>query len=204
MQQFLNILREFESYGGRGIVYGGCLRDTVVGVGPIKDIDIAVANTPENDNAITAFVARREDTDEFNQFIGGYGNFPDVDRSVQVTRPDDLLVNFIVLGTDFPCTLEDVAKRCDFGICQIAMDSSGEVLKTAEFHHDLRRYTFTYTRSPFDEAQFARSMRRYERLTAEKFDGWLLRVPEAPDLGTYREGRPLYLQQQQFQNVPYA
>ncbi|RWM84326.1 hypothetical protein [Mesorhizobium sp.] len=128
-------------------------------------------------------MAQIEDTEEHQQFFG-YDTFPDVLRSVQVTRPGQMTVNFIVLDTSHPFNHVDVAERCDFGICQIAMRPDGSLYKSPAFIHDYRQYTFTYLRDPFDPLQFERSKRRYERLTDEKYEGWLLHVPGMPLSGT--------------------
>lgn len=174
MDQFLNVLAEFEQLGGVGIVYGGCLRDTLTGYGPIKDIDIAVENTEANLKAIDAFIYSRENAVFLEQMIG-YGNFPDVFKSVQVDHPGRPTVNFVVLGRDFPCTKQEVARRCDFGLCQVSLDRDG-LYTTEAFQKDKLNYTFTYLRDPFDEAQFSRSKRRFERFS-ERYVGWRLIVP---------------------------
>ena len=180
MEQFIKVLAEFEDLGGKGIVYGGCLRDTVTGYGPVKDIDIAVQNTKDNLLAIVAFYTTYGSS-HLEQYIG-YGNFPDVFASVQVERPDAPTVNFVVLSDDFPFTPTDVAERCDFGICQIAMDSFGLTYRTGAFAADLANYTFTYTREPFDQAQFERSLRRWDRFS-QRYVGWRLVVPAYDTFG---------------------
>lgn len=187
MEQFLKVLTEFEALGGTGIVYGGCLRDTLTGRGPIKDIDIACELTPANLVAIDHYVYELREKHDGGQdaifsAVGvceqmiGYGNFPDVYKSVQVTAPDQPTVNFVVLSVGFDFRKEVVASRCDFGICQVALDNAG-LYRTEAFEKDLRNYTFTYTREPFDEAQFSRSLRRWERFS-ERYEGWRLVVPE--------------------------
>ncbi len=178
MEQFKAVLAEFEGYGGKGIVYGGCLRDTLCNATPIKDIDIAVKNGWMGELAIDAFAKAVPGTERIVQHIG-YGDFPDVDKSVEVIRPGQLPVNFVVLSPDFPFTLKDVAERCDFGICQVSMGSSGEVYKSPAFLNDYRQYTFTYLRETTNTTQVDRSVRRYYRL-ADKYEGWLLRGALAP------------------------
>jgi len=189
MNQFLKVLAEFEQLGGTGIVYGGCLRDTLTGRGPIKDIDVACEYTPANLAAIDAYIGRLKDQHDkdpdalfsevfvLEQMIG-YGNFPDVYKSVQVSAPVDPTVNFVVLSQDFDFRKEIVAERCDFGICQVALDADG-LFKTEAFEKDFLNYTFTYTREPFDEAQFSRSLRRWERFS-ERYEGWRMVVPNKP------------------------
>ncbi|PLP55533.1 hypothetical protein CYK37_30040 [Mesorhizobium loti] len=187
MEQFLKVLTEFEALGGTGIVYGGCLRDTLTGRGPIKDIDIACAKNLNNLYAIDRYVEMlREQQDGGKDLIFsavqvveqmiGYGNFPDVYKSVQVSAPDQPTVNFVILSEDFDFRKEVVAQRCDFGICQVALDKDS-LYRTEAFDKDLRNYTFTYLREPFDQAQFDRSMRRWERFS-ERYEGWRMVVPE--------------------------
>lgn len=174
-QKYRDVLTEFRQYGGNGIVYGGCLRDTLTGQGPIKDVDIAVEVCPEEEGAIAAF-AEESCAQIKVQFIGhDYTAYPDVAKSTQVYMPDGLLLNFVHVR--FPVTLWNVAERCDFGICQIALDWDNLVHFTEAFARDKANKTFTYMRDPSDEPQLVRSIRRWERLS-QKYPDWKMVVPE--------------------------
>ncbi len=179
MEKYLEILRAFEACGGKGIIYGGCLRDIMCHVGPIKDIDIAVDCTTANAGAMGRF-ADEYATRKRVQQIGDYGNYPDVLLSIALETTLGFDVNFVTLSAD-SITKQYVAERCDFGICQIALDGGG-LLTTPAFDKDFVEKRFTYVREPFDQHQLDRSLRRWERFQ-EKFKGWTLVVPEAPHLG---------------------
>lgn len=176
MEKYLEILRAFEACGGHGIVYGGCLRDSYHDIGLIKDVDIAVPDTPETLAAISMFT-QRHGVRRRDQFIGDYGNYPDVLLSVALQTTLGFDVNFVVLTAEEIST-EFVAERCDFGICQIAHDGKA-LFVTDAFVEDSRNRTFTYLREPFDQQQLDRSLRRWERFK-EKFTGWTLKVSGAP------------------------
>ena len=186
MEQFKAILAEFKKAGGKGIIYGGALRDAFLGA-PIKDIDIAVENTGANREAIEAFVSARRDFDpvETSGLLGTtvhsqelhYGHFPDVVQSLTVETVGQIPVNFVMLDMGQPLTMRLVTERCDFGICQIAM-SNGGFFVTEEWYTDYRNKTFTYLRDPFDEAQYQRSLRRWDRFK-DKYPEWTMVCPEA-------------------------
>src|SRR5262249_50870182 len=65
--------------------------------------------------------------------------------------------------------------RFDFGICMAAFD--GEcTTRTEQFDQDEKDRTFTLCRAD-NEAQFAYSMVRFEKMAADRFKGWSLNVP---------------------------
>ena len=74
-----------------------------------------------------------------------------------------------------PLGMRDNVARFDFGICQAAWD--GETVYTsAEYKIDVEQKSFTVCRAD-NQAQFDYSMSRFEKMTAERYAGWQLKVP---------------------------
>jgi hypothetical protein len=65
--------------------------------------------------------------------------------------------------------------RFDFGICMAAFDGK-QTIRAAEFDHDEKARVFTLCRAD-NQAQFAYSMARFEKITATRYAGWSLSVP---------------------------
>ena len=72
--------------------------------------------------------------------------------------------------------------RFDFGICKAAFDGK-QVIRTDAFDADAEEQTFTLCRAD-NGAQFAYSMVRFKKITAARYSGWSLVIPEEfEDLG---------------------
>src|SRR5262249_1134187 len=67
-------------------------------------------------------------------------------------------------------------ERFDFGICMAAYDGK-ETIRTKEFDQDAEQKTFTLHRAD-NQPQFTYSMSRYEKITAGRYKGWSLAIPE--------------------------
>jgi hypothetical protein len=66
--------------------------------------------------------------------------------------------------------------RFDFGICMAAFNGLS-ILKTDEFSDDQRDETFTLHRAD-NLSQFSYSMSRFKKITAGRYGGWSLVVPD--------------------------
>jgi len=62
-----------------------------------------------------------------------------------------------------------------FGICMTAFDGQ-QTIRTAEFDQDEKARTFTLYRAD-NQAQFAYSLSRFEKITAARYKGWSLIIP---------------------------
>jgi len=70
--------------------------------------------------------------------------------------------------------IEDNLSRFDFGICMAAW--TGEMVITMpEYRRDIEAKTFTLCRAD-NKAQFAYSMSRFDKMTADRYAGWKLVV----------------------------
>ena len=66
--------------------------------------------------------------------------------------------------------------RFDFGICMAAFDGK-QTIRAPEFDHDEKAHTFTLCRAD-NGAQFAYSLSRFEKITAARYKGWSLSIPD--------------------------
>jgi hypothetical protein len=71
---------------------------------------------------------------------------------------------------------EDNIARFDFGVCMAAWTGPDDFITTNDFTRDIESKTFTLHRAD-DAAQFAYSMVRFKKLTADRYQGWELSVP---------------------------
>ena len=84
-------------------------------------------------------------------------------------------IRLIVATTDYT-NMKVNLSRFDFGICMAAFDGK-KTIRTKEFDSDAETRAFTLHRAD-NESQFAYSMSRYEKITAGRYVGWSLAVPE--------------------------
>ena len=71
---------------------------------------------------------------------------------------------------------KDNIARFDFGICMAAFDGK-QTMRAAEFDQDEKAHTFTLCRAD-NQAQFSYSLSRFEKITAARYAGWSLIIPE--------------------------
>lgn len=105
-------------------IYGGALRDTVLGY-PINDIDVATNYGPELG---TGFTPLRDDS------------LPDYEGTNLAEVWTNGRINVAVFFG--PIDPETVANYCDIGLCQIAMDQN-LVHYTPHFTRDVENRTLT-------------------------------------------------------------
>jgi len=142
-------------------IVGGALRDTTLGR-PFKDVDIFISGFPT------------DPVPEFDQ------------EELETTDPADLAadrnaylmkaytinyagfeLNIIYMRT--PWTLEGIADRCDFGICQVSWcPKTDTTYHSPQFLYDLGHRTLTNTRTTAAE--------RHDRMQ-DKFPDFLPRNP---------------------------
>jgi hypothetical protein len=84
-------------------------------------------------------------------------------------------VCIIGLLPDFTNPRENIA-RFYFGICMAAYDGK-QIIRAVEFDQDEQAQTFTLCRAD-NQAQFAYSLSRFEKITAARYKGWLLVIPD--------------------------
>lgn len=135
-------------------ICGGALRDTDLGK-PFKDVDVFVSG----------FETDPEPRDEF-----GLADIGDRNAYLMRAFTIDFMgfdINVILMRT--PWTLQTIAERCDFGICQIAWcPETDQTYRSEPYLHDINDRTVTATRATHPE--------RWERMQA-KFPLYRMRNP---------------------------
>jgi hypothetical protein len=110
---------------------------------------------------------------EWKQYLGF--SDPAMTRVAKFEKADETIpVCIIGLLPHFASPKDNIA-RFDFGICMAAFDGK-QTMRAAEFDQDEKARTFTLCRAD-NQAQFAYSLSRFEKITAARYAGWSLIVP---------------------------
>ena len=91
------------------------------------------------------------------------------------TASETIPICVIGLLPRFANPRENIA-RFDFNICKVAFDGK-QIIRTPEFETDVENKTFTLSRADNIE-QFSYSMVRLKKITAVRYQGWSLVIPE--------------------------
>lgn len=154
-----------EAFPG-SLIAGGALRDLDNGR-PVKDIDVFAPNCNSFDDlyhrATHCLPEEHFATTEFHSYEDWCTR-----EVVGVLNVESPFGPYQLIGLS--TGPETIIPRLDFGICQIGYDGL-EVVRSVAYEADKARKTFTLTRCD-DERQRDRSVRRYGRLSAEKYAGW--------------------------------
>jgi Poly A polymerase head domain len=155
-------------------IAGGAVRDTIL-ERPIKDIDIFLADA--GGDAAAALLRSKfgyVKVGEWKQYLDF--SDPMVTRVAKFEKADET-IPICLIGLKEDLTPADNIVRFDFGVCMAAWaGGDGPMFTADDFERDSESKTFTLCRAD-NYAQFAYSMVRYEKLTADRYSGWELSVP---------------------------
>jgi hypothetical protein len=175
VQYYGNILEALQrAIPGSVHIAGGAPRDSILGR-PIRDVDIFLPDAA-GDEAATLLRSK------FGYVKVGewkkYEHFsdPSVMRVAKLEKADETIpICLIGLAEDLDWKANTA--RFDFGACAVAWCGDDFMLRTERFNRDIESETFTLYRAD-NYAQFAYSMIRFEKLTADRYKGWELSVPD--------------------------
>jgi hypothetical protein len=173
LEQYQSILDGIQTIEPLAHIAGGAVRDTIL-ERPIKDIDVFL----ENERTDTAAQMLRS---EFGYVKTGewasYREFSDpaVIRLAKFERADET-IPLCLIGLNEPKSMQANVERFDFGICMVAWDGV-DVYKAELFDEDVANHTFTLSRAD-NQPQFNYSMSRFKKMTADRYQGYTLSVPE--------------------------
>lgn len=163
-------------FGGEAIIAGGAVRDTVTGK-PVKDIDIFVMLTSDDDKASEKFAIACEklakklggelEIDSSPEFYCGQLDLARV--TVKEEGEPDEIYEIIGIWNEYP---DNDVHDYDFGLSQMFVTSSG-LFMTPAAAKDLQNKTITYMHAGKmrDHDNRLRSKRRLARLRA-KYSDW--------------------------------
>jgi hypothetical protein len=161
------ILKPLRSIGIPAIIVGGFMRDQLTGR-PWKDIDLIVPYWAHTEAAEALFgkipsIAPVGDADPLYVHFCLYAQYEDT-----FYREDwPVKVNLIIWREECEVSMQDAARRVNFGLCQIAWDGE-TVFKTAAFDEDFAKERFTLMRT---DMGLEGSMNHWLRLQ-DKYRGW--------------------------------
>ena len=150
------------------------MRDTILEK-EIQDIDVFMSDEHvEAAAALLRSACGYVKVGDWKQYLGF--SDPAMTRVAKFEKADETIpICIIGLLPGFVDPISNTA-RFDFGICMAAFDGN-KVMRTAEFDRDAESRTFTLHRAD-NQAQFAYSMSRFEKITAGRYAGWSLAIPD--------------------------
>jgi Poly A polymerase head domain len=176
VQYYDNILEALQrAIPGSVHIAGGAVRDTIL-ERPIRDIDIFLPHTASDQAAAllrTKFAYVK--VGEWKQYL--QFSDPMVVRVAKFEKADEI-IPICLIGLSEDLTPHDNIARFDFGVCMAAWQGGDTPLFSSNcFKRDIESKTFTLCRAD-NAAQFAYSMVRFEKLTANRYAGWKLAIPD--------------------------
>jgi Poly A polymerase head domain len=174
VQYYGNILDALQrAIPGSVHIAGGAVRDTLLDR-PIKDIDIFVPHTAgEEAAALLRSQFGYVKVGEWKQYL----DFSDplVERVAKFEKADET-IPVCLIGLTKALDPHDNVARFDFGVCMAAWAGGDSMITSNAFKRDIESKTFTLCRAD-NYAQFAYSMVRFKKLTADRYKDWKLSVP---------------------------
>jgi hypothetical protein len=166
------ILAALQQIAPEAHIAGGAVRDTILHK-PIHDIDVFMRDDHvEQAAALLRSHCSYVKVGEWKEYLGF--SDPAMTKVCKFEKADEVIpICIIGLRPEF-AGLKDNIARFDFGICMAAFDGK-QTIRTEEFDRDEEVHDFTLCRAD-SLAQFAYSMHRFEKITAQRYAGWTLSV----------------------------
>jgi hypothetical protein len=176
VQHYDNMLEALQrAIPGSVHIAGGAVRDTILDR-PIKDVDIFLHHSAGD--AAAALLRT-----EFGYVKVGewekYEDFSDpmVVRVAKFEKADETIPVCLIGLAENLDPYKNIG-RFDFSVCMAAWQGGSTAMITNNhFKRDIESKTFTLRRAD-NLAQFSYSMVRFEKLTADRYQGWKLSVPD--------------------------
>jgi hypothetical protein len=168
------ILAKLQQLAPEAHIAGGAVRDTILKK-EIHDIDVFMNDKHvESAAALLRSACGYVKVGEWKQYLEF--SDPAMTRVAKFEKADETIpICIIGLLPDYTTQSANVA-RFDFGVCMAWFDGQRTV-RTPAFDDDVNRRSFTLHRADNQE-QFNYSMTRYERLSAGRYQGWSVAIPD--------------------------
>jgi len=177
LERYTTILNTIKEICPTAHIAGGAVRDSLL-ERPIKDVDLFL-DVGYTDEA--AALMR-------SQFgfvkVGEWKSYemfsdPAVARVAKFEKADETIPVCLIGLMPLALGLRGMQanlERFDFGICMAAWDGN-EVYTAYQYKRDVEQKTFTLRRAD-DQQQFNYSRSRFDKMTADRYAGWRLVVPQ--------------------------
>jgi hypothetical protein len=171
---YATVLATLQQVAPEAHIAGGAVRDTILQK-QISDIDVFMNDEHvEEAAALLRSSCSYVKVGEWRQYLGF--SDPAMTRVAKFEKADETIpICIIGLQPDFVSPRANL-ERFDFGICMAAFDGN-ETIRTAKFDQDAEGETFTLYRAD-NASQFTYSMSRFEKISAARYAGWTLAVPD--------------------------
>jgi hypothetical protein len=171
---YVTILATLQQIAPEAHIAGGAVRDTILKK-PIHDIDVFADN--EHVDVVAARLRASCGYVKVGEWVEYLGfSDPAMLRVAKFEKADEAIpVCVIGLKSAYSSPRANIS-RFDFGVCMAAFDGEATI-RTDEFERDVADQTFTLHRAD-NAKQFDYSMSRYDKITAGRYRGWTLAIPE--------------------------
>jgi hypothetical protein len=171
---YATILAKLQQIAPEAHIAGGAVRDTILQK-QIHDIDVFVDDEHvESAAALLRSSCSYVKVGDWKQYLGF--SDPAMTRVAKFEKADETTpICIIGLRANYVSPRTNVG-RFDFGIC-MASFSGKDIIQTPEFKHDAGKQSFTLHRAD-NMAQFAYSMSRFKKISAGRYQGWTLAIPD--------------------------
>lgn len=181
-------LTAIQTIASQAHIAGGAPRDTITGK-PIRDVDVFLPDTGDNIKKVAALLRSHFHYVQVGQFENYEGfSEPAMTCVAKFEKWDETIPICLIGLKEYAADPWANIDRFDFGICMVAY-AGREIIRDSRFSDDLEAQTFTLCRAD-NERQLIYSLSRYEKITAERYAGWGLVIPdEFRSLAAEREFR---------------
>jgi hypothetical protein len=174
VSDYTTVLAKLQQIAPEAHIAGGAVRDTILQK-QIHDIDVFMHDEHvEEAAALLRSACSYVKVGEWKQYL--QFSDPAMTRVAKFEKADETIPICIIGLVPQVSSPENNIARFDFGICMVAFDGN-KIMRTAEFDRDAESKTFTLHRAD-NQAQFTYSMSRFEKITAGRYTGWSLAIPE--------------------------
>jgi hypothetical protein len=173
VSDYATVLTTLQQIAPEAHIAGGAVRDTILQK-QIHDINVFMSDEHVEEAAVLlrsscSYVK----VGEWKQYLGF--SDPAMTRVAKFEKADETIpVCIIGLLPQFASPENNIA-RFDFGVCMAAFDGK-QTIRAAAFAQDEKAKTFTLCRAD-NQAQFAYSLSRFEKIITSRYKGWSLVVP---------------------------
>jgi hypothetical protein len=174
ISDYTTVLATLQQIAPEAHIAGGAVRDTILQK-QIHDVDVFMEDKHVDEAAAllrsSCSYVKVGDWKQYLDFSD-----PAMTRVAKFEKADETIpICIIGLQSRFANPRYNIG-RFDFGICMAAFDGK-ETIRAPEFDHDEKARTFTLCRAD-NPQQYAYSLTRFVKITAARYKGWSLSVPD--------------------------